>query len=62
MIDIDQRLAMLIGRTTHEAWLELQRVRHHPNFEDLLTDLERLSGTVTDRDVGNAVRRIDRGD
>ena len=57
-MDIEQRIAMLVCRTTREAWARLQQMRHHSRFEELMTDLERLSGAVTDRDVVSAARRI----
>jgi len=63
MTNVERRLAMLTGRTTREAWLRLQRMQHRPEFEALLTDLERLDGTVTESDVSRAVQRlVDRQD
>lgn len=33
-------------------------MRPHPKFEELLTELERLAGTVTDKDVDRTARKI----
>ena len=56
MTSLDERIAMLSGRTNREAWVQLQRVRHHPNFADLLEHLERLDGQVRETDVDHAAR------
>lgn len=58
MISIEERIAMLSGRTSREAWGKLQRMRHHPRFGTLLGHLEQLSGTIGDDDVDQAARRF----
>jgi hypothetical protein len=53
---LEERIAMLSGRTNREAWLQLQRIRHHPNFGALLMHLERLGRQVRETDVDHAAR------
>lgn len=53
-----RKLARLSGRASREAWLQLQRMRHHPNFPRLLAHLETLDGTVLDSDVEQAAQRF----
>jgi len=56
MTCVEKRMAMLSGRIDHEAWTQLQRVRHHPNFTGLLEHLERLDGAVRETDIERAAR------
>lgn len=58
MTDIDKRLSILSGRTSREAWLQLQRMRHHPNVGALLAYLEQVGGAIRDADVHEAMRRF----
>lgn len=51
-------LTELIGRTSREAWLLLQTLRHHPEFSSLLAHLEAKSGTIVDSDVVRAAQRF----
>jgi hypothetical protein len=44
--NIEHRLAMLSGRASKEAWTHLYRLRHHPKFASLLTELEKIPGTI----------------
>ena len=55
---IEERIAKLSGRCTHGAWINLQRMRHHPNFPGLLSHLEMLEGAVTQDDVEEAAMRF----
>ena len=59
---IDARIARLSGRASHEAWVQLQRFRHHPQIERLLAYLEDVEGTVSLADIDNAVRHVFRGE
>ncbi len=56
MTTLEERIAMLSRRTDREAWLQLQRIRHHPNFAKLLAHLELLFGEVREADVDHAAR------
>ncbi|HET9664658.1 MAG TPA: hypothetical protein VFP00_10555 [Burkholderiales bacterium] len=58
MTSIEERIAMLSGRTSREAWGKLQRMRHHPHFGALLGYLEKLTGTIGDEEVDEAARRF----
>lgn len=53
-----ERLARLSGRTSREAWLQLQQIRHHRNFPALLAYLEGKKGTVLGSDVAHAAQRF----
>jgi hypothetical protein len=54
----DSELARLIGRTSRDAWLQLQRMRHHPNFHALVAHLETFQGEITGWHVDEASQRI----
>lgn len=47
-----------MGRTSREAWLLLQTLRHHPRFSTLLAYLQSKSGTIVDADVVQAAQRF----
>jgi hypothetical protein len=47
----DERMAKLSARVSHEAWLQLKRMSHHPQFGELLTQLEAVEGTIGDADL-----------
>jgi len=53
-----KRLARLSGRTSREAWQQLQQVMDHPNFPALLAYLEGKPGTVLDADVAHGAQRF----
>jgi len=54
----DNKMARLIGRTSREAWLQLQRMRHHPNFHVLLAHLETVQGQISGLHVDEAAQRF----
>lgn len=54
----EKRIARLCGRASREAWIELQRLKTHPRFDELLAHLEAVDGTLHDTDIEQAVRRI----
>ena len=54
----DKKMARLIGRTSREAWLQLQRMRHHPNFHALIAHLETVQGEIFGRHVDEAAQRF----
>lgn len=58
MTDAEKRIARLCGRASREAWIELQRLKTHPRFDELLAHLETVDGTLHDTDIEQAVRRI----
>lgn len=58
MSTAQKKLERLSGRTSREAWLQLQRMRHHPNFAALLAHLETIKGTVRNSDVERAAQRF----
>jgi hypothetical protein len=58
MPSVEKRLARLSGRTSRDAWLELQRLKQHANFYELLVHLEKKEGTLLVRDVERAVKRF----
>lgn len=58
MPSVEKRLARLSGRTSREAWIELQRLKQHANFYELLEHLEKKDGALLIRDVERAVKRF----
>jgi hypothetical protein len=54
----DTKLSRLIGRTSRDAWLQLQRMRHHPNFHALVAHLETLQGEILGWHVDEAAQKI----
>jgi len=58
MTGVEKRMANLSARASHEAWLQIQRLRHHPKFEKLLAQLEKVDGTLRGPDVEKAARRF----
>jgi hypothetical protein len=58
MTSNDKRLAMLSGRMDKEAWIQLYRMRHHPNFGEVLSRLEPVIGTITRDHVEAAAREL----
>ena len=52
------KLAGLAGRTSRDAWLQLQRMRHHPNFHALVAHLETLHGEILGWHVDDAAQKI----
>lgn len=54
----DKRLAALSGRTDKDAWIQLYRMQHHPNFVLVLAELEKIPGTITVRHVEDAAQRF----
>jgi hypothetical protein len=55
----DQRMAKLSARISHEAWLQLKQMSHHPKFGELLTYLEAVEGTIGDADLQAAQKLLD---
>jgi hypothetical protein len=53
---VEERMAMLSGRTDQEAWVHLQQYQHHSNFSDLLEHFEWSVGAVRKADVEHAAR------
>jgi hypothetical protein len=51
----DERLARVCGRSSHEAWLYLRRLRDHPKFDEVITRLAARGGTLHPRDVDEAL-------
>ncbi len=54
----ENKLARLVGRTSRDAWLQLQRMRHHPHFHALITHLETLQGEIQGWHVDDAAHKI----
>ena len=61
MPDEEERMAKLSARISHDAWLQLKRMRHHPQFGAVLTHLEAIEGTIGDADLRAAQNRLDSG-
>ena len=51
----EKKLARLAGRTSREAWAELQRRKNEPRFDQILAHLESVDGTLHLSDVRHAV-------
>jgi hypothetical protein len=51
-----ERLARLSARIDRDGWLQLNRMRHHPNFDELLEFLEAIPGTVTPTHIESATQ------
>lgn len=62
MANIEERLAMLSGRVSKEAWTQLYRLRHHPKFASLLSALEQIPGTIIPAHVEQAAQNFLDGD
>ena len=58
MPDEEERMAKLSARVSHDAWLQLKRMRHHPQFGAVLTRLEAIEGTINDADVRAAQKLL----
>lgn len=58
----EKRLARLSGRTSREAWAELQRRKSEPRLDKILAHLERVDGTLRLSDVERAVQHAAEGD
>jgi len=55
MPNAEKKFARLSGRTTREAWAELQRRQGEPHFDAILAHLEKADGTLRLSDVERAV-------
>ena len=55
----DPRMVKLSARISHEAWLQLKRMSHHPKFDELLTHLETVEGTIGNADLQAARKLLD---
>ena len=53
-----ERLARLSARMERDAWIQLNRMRHHPKFDALLEFLESVPGTVLPIHVEAAAQQI----
>lgn len=58
MTSREKRLAKLSGRMSREAWLRLQTVREHPHLTELLSDLEKVEGTLNVKHIQLALRQF----
>jgi len=54
---IEERFRGLMARASYEAWLRLQELRDYPHLNDLIDELELLSGTLLDIQVEAAYER-----
>jgi hypothetical protein len=54
----ENKLESLVGRTSRDAWLQLQRMRHHPHFHALIAHLHTLQGEILGWHVDEAAQRI----
>ena len=58
MANKDKRLSVLSGRTDKEAWIQLYRMQHHPQFGSVLSELEQVAGTITQQHVETAAQQF----
>jgi hypothetical protein len=56
--DDEERLIELSGRLSYDAWVTLQEVRQHPQFADVMSELEKVEGSLSVTDVQRALRRF----
>ncbi|MGQ0525460.1 MAG: hypothetical protein ACT4P8_17575 [Betaproteobacteria bacterium] len=58
MTSLEKRLAKLSGRMSREAWLKLRTVRQHPHLTELLSNLEKVDGTLSIDHIQRALRQF----
>jgi hypothetical protein len=58
MTNLEKRLARLSGRVTHEAWNQLLKSLNHPRFPEILSDLERVDGTLDVNQIQHSLARF----
>ena len=58
MADLNDRVEALNARMTRSASLYIQKLRNHPQFAELLAEVEKLDGTIFETDVDQAFLRF----
>lgn len=58
MITYEQRIAQLSKKASRGAWLALERLHRHPNFLELLGELEKVEGKLLEGHVDQALKQL----